>query len=170
MASTALTAEPQDITSRELTLQAMFIQLLRRHGAPLVQQAAAQQTSVDELIRRRLLKVFGVVPLDLTEIPGLIETNRLTLDIPGHACVFDGQPVHLPPIQFKLLALLAGNAGRVLTKEEIACILWPGHPNPNDGIRTGLATLRDLLGVEAKGGPIYTIQRGGYKYFERPVA
>jgi two-component system, OmpR family, response regulator RegX3 len=48
----------------------------------------------------------------------------LTLDIVEHEVVVDGQPVALSPSEYKLLALLAEEPGRVFTRREIMQHLW----------------------------------------------
>ncbi len=48
----------------------------------------------------------------------------LTLDIVEHEVVVDGEPVALSPSEYKLLALLAEQPGRVFTRREIMQHLW----------------------------------------------
>jgi two-component system, OmpR family, response regulator RegX3 len=48
----------------------------------------------------------------------------LTLDIVEHEVVVDGEPVALSPSEYKLLALLAEEPGRVFTRREIMQHLW----------------------------------------------
>ncbi len=54
----------------------------------------------------------------------------------------DGTPVHLTPIEFKLLSLLARNAGKVLTHRQILDGVWgPDHTDPQH-VRVHMAELR----------------------------
>ena len=48
----------------------------------------------------------------------------LTLDIVEHEVVVDGEPVALSPSEYRLLALLAEEPGRVFTRREIMQHLW----------------------------------------------
>ena len=48
----------------------------------------------------------------------------LTLDIVEHEVVVDGEPVALSPSEYKLLALLAEDPGRVFSRREIMQHLW----------------------------------------------
>lgn len=55
----------------------------------------------------------------------------------------DGSVVHLTPIEFRLLSLLARNAGRVLTHEEMLREIWgTDHGRPTHLLRVHMATLR----------------------------
>jgi two-component system OmpR family response regulator/two-component system alkaline phosphatase synthesis response regulator PhoP len=48
----------------------------------------------------------------------------LTIDIVKHEVTADGKPVALTPSEYKLLALLAGDPGRVFTRREVMQHLW----------------------------------------------
>lgn len=54
----------------------------------------------------------------------IIEAKGLRLDLANHLVTRDGQDVHLTPIEFKLLAFLARNAGKVLTHQQILRAVW----------------------------------------------
>jgi two-component system, OmpR family, KDP operon response regulator KdpE len=55
----------------------------------------------------------------------------------------EGNGVHLTPIEFRLLSILARNAGRVLTHEELLKEIWgPEHGKPTHLLRVHMATLR----------------------------
>lgn len=51
-------------------------------------------------------------------------TPGVELDLVAHEARRDGQPVHLRPKEFALLALLAGNPGRAFTREELLERAW----------------------------------------------
>jgi two-component system response regulator RegX3 len=48
----------------------------------------------------------------------------LTIDVVKHEVTADGKPVALTPSEYKLLALLAEESGRVFTRREIMQTLW----------------------------------------------
>ena len=56
----------------------------------------------------------------------VISFGELEVDILHRRVRIDGQDVHLTPIELSLLYLLAANAGRILTRDEILDYLW-GH-------------------------------------------
>lgn len=62
-------------------------------------------------------------------------------------CVFlRGEEIHLTPIEYKLLCLLARNTGKVLTHNYILKEVW-GSPSASDvpSLRVFMATLRKKL-------------------------
>ena len=71
---------------------------------------------VRALLRRRELDRQG----DTT----VRRLGGLTIDIVQHEVAADGKPVSLTPSEYNLLALLAGDSGRVFTRREIMQHLW----------------------------------------------
>ena len=57
-----------------------------------------------------------------------------------------GQPVHLTPIEYKLLLLLAQHAGKVLTHRQILQAVWgPAYTGQTHYVRVQMAELRKKL-------------------------
>ena len=56
----------------------------------------------------------------------VIRFGDLEIDILHRRVRVDGQDLHLTPLELSLLYLLAANAGRVLTRDEILDHLWGG--------------------------------------------
>ena len=56
----------------------------------------------------------------------VIRAGELEIDILHRRVRVDGHDVHLAPLELGLLYLLAANAGRVLTRDEILDDLWGG--------------------------------------------
>src|SRR3712207_499692 len=56
----------------------------------------------------------------------VIRFGELEIDILHRRVRVDGGDVHLTPLELSLLYLLAANAGRVLTRDEILDNLWGG--------------------------------------------
>lgn len=50
---------------------------------------------------------------------------NVEIDLDGHKVAVSGKPVQLKEMEFRLLAYLAQNQGRVLTKEELLNNVWP---------------------------------------------
>jgi len=71
---------------------------------------------VRAILRRRELDRLGDVTVR--------RLGSLSLDIVKHEVVVDGEPVTLTPSEYKLLALLAEDPGRVFTRREIMQHLW----------------------------------------------
>lgn len=98
--------------------------------------------SVDELlarlsvIQRRLMKSENI---SVTEFVN----GRLRIDYVSGCVHLDDEEIHLTPIEYKLLCLLAKNVGKVLTHKYIIQSVW-GTPADNSeaSLRVFMATLR----------------------------
>ncbi len=53
-----------------------------------------------------------------------LERDGLTVDLATRQVLRDGQPVHLTPTEFKLLARLVRQAGRVVTHRQLLADVW----------------------------------------------
>lgn len=97
--------------------------------------------SVDELlarlrvIQRRLMKSENI---SVTEFVN----GRLRIDYVSGCVHLDDEEIHLTPIEYKLLCLLAKNVGKVLTHKYIIQSVW-GTPADNSeaSLRVFMATL-----------------------------
>ncbi len=102
--------------------------------------------SVEELlarlrvIQRRLMRSEDV---SFTEFIN----GRLRIDYVSGCVYLDDEELHLTPIEYKLLCLLAKNVGKVLTHKYIIQSVW-GTPADNNeaSLRVFMATLRKKLG------------------------
>ena len=104
--------------------------------------------SVDELLAR-LRVALRRVRHDrqrLSEEASVYENGGLRIDYAAGCVYLDGSEIHLTPIEFKLLVLLANNAGKVLTHNYILREVW-GNPAASDmrSLRVYMATLRKKL-------------------------
>lgn len=104
--------------------------------------------SVDELLAR-LRVALRRVRHDrqrLSEESSMYENGGLRIDYAAGCVYLDGSEIHLTPIEFKLLVLLANNTGKVLTHNYILREVW-GNPAASDmrSLRVYMATLRKKL-------------------------
>ena len=82
------------------------------------------------------------------------ETSRLTigeldLDLEKRRVAIGGKVVHLTPIEYRLLAELARNAGKVLTHSHLLRQVWgPGYAQQSHYLRVYMTQLRRKLEVE----------------------
>ena len=68
------------------------------------------------------------------------------LDLVQRRVLRHGQPVHLTPIEYRLLTHLAANAGKVLTHHQLLKAVWgPAHLQDNHYLRVYMANLRQKL-------------------------
>lgn len=107
--------------------------------------------SVEELLarirvtQRRLIAMQGVIPAQVTTF----ENGALKIDYAAGCAYLSGEELHLTPIEYKLLCLLAKNAGKVLTHTYITKEIW-GSAWENDvaSLRVFMATLRKKIEKE----------------------
>ena len=76
----------------------------------------------------------------------VVVTADFTIDLPHRRVVRDGQEVRLTPTEWRLLELLARNAGRVVGRQELLDDLrGPNVPSQSHYLRVYLAQLRAKL-------------------------
>ena len=104
--------------------------------------------SVDELLARLRVALRRVRHdrQQLSEESSVYENGGLRIDYAAGCVYLDGSEIHLTPIEFKLLVLLANNTGKVLTHNYILREVW-GNPAASDmrSLRVYMATLRKKL-------------------------
>ena len=77
-----------------------------------------------------------------TEDP-VVEIGPLRIDHARHEVTVGGDEVHLTPIEFRLLALLARHAGKVLTHRQLLLEVWgPSSTHQTHYLRVHMAALR----------------------------
>jgi two-component system, OmpR family, KDP operon response regulator KdpE len=75
-----------------------------------------------------------------------IEFGLVTVDLAARLVSRAGEPVHLTPIEFRLLAHLLANAGKVLTHRQILREVWgPGYAESSHSLRVYMSQLRRKL-------------------------
>lgn len=102
--------------------------------------------SVDELLAR--LRVIQR-RLGKTENASVTEfvNERLRIDYVSGCVYLDEKELHLTPIEYKLICLLAKNVGKVLTHKYIIQTIWGSNAeNSEASLRVFMATLRKKLG------------------------
>lgn len=56
--------------------------------------------------------------------PLVLENGRVKMDVVAQQASIDGRPIHLTPIEFKLLFTLMNNAGQVMPKNALFLDVW----------------------------------------------
>ncbi|HYU15299.1 MAG TPA: response regulator [Candidatus Acidoferrum sp.] len=80
----------------------------------------------------------------------VLEVGALRIDLSRREVTLGGAPVRLTPIEYRLLALLARHAGRVLTHRQILREVWgPGQEAQTHYLRVYMAQLRRKLEAES---------------------
>jgi two-component system KDP operon response regulator KdpE len=79
-----------------------------------------------------------------------------------------GQPVHLTPIEYRLLTLLIANAGKVLTHRHLLREVWgPSFVESNHYVRIYVGHLRQKLEADAA-QPVHLLTETGVGYRFQP--
>jgi two-component system, OmpR family, KDP operon response regulator KdpE len=94
-------------------------------------------------IRVALRHAAGRIAIDA---PQVYEHNGLRVDTDARRVRLDGEDVHLTPIEYKLLAILVQNAGKVLTHAQLLKAVWNRQAtDQNHYLRIHTQHLREKL-------------------------
>ena len=122
--------------------------------------------SVDELLARLRVALRRLLSQQPSGIESTTyENGSLSIDYAAGCAYIDDQEIHLTPIEYKLLCLLAKNTGKVLTHNYILKEIW-GSYTPSDvgSLRVFMAMLRKKLQTENSAQPFIQTHIGiGYR-------
>lgn len=98
-----------------------------------------------------------------------MEFGALRIDLVRREVTLEGKEVHLTPIEYKLLVLLAQNAGKVLTHQQILKDIWgPGYANQAHYVRVHMAELRKKIEMNPARPKLLVTEPGvGYRLRDR---
>jgi len=99
----------------------------------------------------------------------VVEIGPLRLDLGRREVTLDGQELHLTPIEYRLLTLLASHAGKVLTHRQILNEVWgPGHADQTHYLRVYMAQLRRKIERDPARPKLLSTEPGvGYRFRDR---
>ena len=81
----------------------------------------------------------------------ILAIGPMRIDQARHEVTVDGELVHLTPIEFRLLALLARHAGKVLTHRQLLHDVWgPRDTHQTHYLRVHMAALRRKIEVDPR--------------------
>lgn len=107
--------------------------------------------SVEELLARIRVtqRRLNYIASERQTFDSVFVNGKLKIDFAGGCAYLDESELHLTPIEYKLLCLLAKNVGKVLTHTYITQNIW-GRSWDNDvaSLRVFMATLRKKLESE----------------------
>ncbi len=117
---------------------------------------------------RRYMKFSGKTAAsesnDRVHIIGGIELNEDTVEVS-----VDEKPVKLTPIEFRILALLIKNPGRVFSADEIYERIWNEKAVTTDTIMVHIKHIRDKIEIDPKNPKYLKVVWGiGYKMEKQP--
>ena len=100
--------------------------------------------TVGELFARVRVALRHVVRLRSPGKP--LRIGRSSIDFERRLATREGQPLHLTPIEFRLLACLAAHLGLVATHRQLLTEVWgPSHADDTHYLRIYMKQLRDKL-------------------------
>jgi two-component system KDP operon response regulator KdpE len=99
----------------------------------------------------------------------VFEVGGLHIDLVRREVARDGAVVHLTPIEYKLLVLLAQHAGKVLTHRQILKEVWgPTHTAHTHYVRVQMAELRKKIEADPARPKLLITEPGvGYRLRDR---
>jgi len=130
-------------------------------------RAGADDYAIGPLDRRAILdRVLAVDPRARRRFaPGRMELGALTIDLDALQARWNGTPIVLPPNEFRLLRLMAENADRVLSREDVIAGLGKhGHPLDARTVDVWVGRLRRALKTAGAGNPLRTVRSIGYVF------
>lgn len=98
------------------------------------------------------------------DAPAVFSVGDLKIDFARRLVLLKDQPAHLTPIEYKLLATLAANAGKVLTHQHLLKEVWgPAYATESHYLRVYMRQLRHKIEVEPA-QPRYLLTEPGVGY------
>ena len=102
--------------------------------------------------------------LQQTAGEALLSFGDIRVDLARRVVERDGQPLHLTPIEYRLLTYLAAQPNRVVTHRQLLKVVWgPGHAEDTHYVRVHLANLRKKIEADAS-MPKHLITEAGIGY------
>ena len=102
-------------------------------------------------------------------MPRPVRVGPLAVDLVRRTVAVGGMTGRLTGAGLGLLCLLAANAGRVLTREEVHAALWPAEARPgSNAVDRGVLALRRWLDRDpARRWVMETVPGRGYRFAAR---
>ena len=122
--------------------------------------------SVDELLARLRVALRRLhVPMPSGGESSVYENGSLRIDYAAGCAYLNGSEIHLTPIEYKLICLLAKNTGKVLTHNYILKEIWGNFTASDMGsLRVFMAMLRKKLQTDSNAQPFIQTHIGiGYR-------
>ncbi|MBA3825650.1 MAG: response regulator transcription factor [Ktedonobacterales bacterium] len=118
---------------------------------------------MDELLARLRALVRRGQGFDGAEAGTTIRVADLVLDVPRHQVLRAGREIVLTPQEYRLLEILANNANRVMTRQQLQERIWPeGTEAGSNVLDTYIHYLRDKVDRDAEVKLIQTVRGIGF--------
>ncbi|NYE36226.1 two-component system KDP operon response regulator KdpE [Nocardioides cavernae] len=96
----------------------------------------------------------------------VVEVDGLRLDVTDSRATRDGVEVHLTPIEWKLVEVLARRRGRLVRQAELLTAVWgPAYDTQTNYLRVHLASIRRKLEADPAHPVLFVTEPGmGYRF------
>lgn len=119
---------------------------------------------VEELLARIRVALRHAARMASDRDEPVFITGGLRIDFARRQVMLDGVEVHLTPLEYKLLIVLAQHAGKVLTHRQLLTAVWgPGYSDETTYLRVYMRQLRCKLEAEPA-RPRYLLTEPGIGY------
>jgi two-component system, OmpR family, KDP operon response regulator KdpE len=123
---------------------------------------------VNELLARMRVSLRHAAEMSAPAAAQVLEFGDLKIDLAKRLVTRKGEELHLTPIEYRLLALFARNAGKVLTHRQILVEVWGrGYVTQTHNVRVHMAELRRKVEPDASRPALFVTEPGvGYRLRE----
>ena len=124
---------------------------------------------VNELLARMRVALRHAQPQGPAQAAQPIQFGELRIDLVRREVFLGAEELHLTPIEYKLLTLLAQNAGKVLTHRQILKEVWgPSYASHAHYVRVHMAELRKKVELDPSRPKLLVTEPGvGYRLRDR---
>jgi two-component system KDP operon response regulator KdpE len=99
-----------------------------------------------------------------SEQPAVVEVGTLRMDLARREVTVGGKEVHLTPTEYRVLALLAQHAGKVLTHRQILHEVWGPNATEPHYVRVQMAEIRRKIEADPARPRLLVTEAGvGYR-------
>ena len=121
----------------------------------------------DELIARirSSIRIYNRMKSPYANL--IFENGSLRIDYEKRLVSIENNNIHLTPVEYKIIVLLAQNAGRVMTHDQIINQLWGPFSSDNQILRVNVANIRRKIEKNPADPQYITTEIGvGYRMTE----
>lgn len=125
----------------------------------------AKPFGVSELLARmRSVWRRSHKPADVSENLSQYHCQDLSIDLENHTVMLANNQIHVTPVEFRLLAVLARQAGKIITHRQLLREVWgPHHEEDGHYLRIYMRQLRRKIEVDPA-EPRYLLNEPGIGY------
>lgn len=120
---------------------------------------------VNELLARMRVALRHAQASPHADAQQIITVDDVVIDLPHRRVTRGDSEIHLTPIEYKLLTLLARHVGKVLTHRQILKEVWgPSHQSQSHYVRVHMAELRKKIELDPTRPQLLVTEPGvGYR-------